>query len=306
MITEARPTVQKVHQEAVAARPGLRSRRLEPAGHPPVHVLEQPGPGMPLVLLHGGGSSATYYLPLLDELGDRHVVAVDRPGFGLSAPVAYEPDSFRRTAVEFVRGVLDVLEVDRADVVGNSMGGTWALWYALEEPARLRRLALLGAPPLVPGTRIPAALRFMAAPGVGELVSRVMTPSPRMVEQIMASFGEEETVGDHPEVVAGAIAGAADPVASRSQLAETRAVMTTLGGFRDELRLSRAELAAVEVPALLVWGQDDPVGGAAVGRTLADTLATATLELLPCGHIPWFGHPRRVADHLERFLEAAS
>src|SRR6266508_3330436 len=94
-----------------------------------------------------------------------------------------------RASVEWLDGVLDALGLDATALAGNSMGGTWALWYALARPERVRRLVLLGAAPLLPGTRVPPPLRVMATPKIGELLQRMMKPSPKMVVRMMSSMG---------------------------------------------------------------------------------------------------------------------
>lgn len=303
------PTITDVYEGAVAPRTGLRTRFLEPDGHPRIHVLETPdgshaGGDVPTILLHGGGASALSYLPLLEQLDGHHLVAVDRPGFGRSGPVRYDPETFRSTAVRFVGAVLDALGTDRANLVGNSMGGLWAIWFALDHPERVRRLALVGAPPLTPGTSIPAPLRILAAPGLGELMGRLMTPSPKTVRQMMGAFGEADTIGHHPEVVDSLVATGADERIGAANLAETRAVLTTLRGFRPDLELTETDLSRLEPPTLLVWGADDPVGGEEVGRRLAGSIPQARLELLEAGHMPWLGHPSRTAELLAGFLES--
>ena len=296
------PTVRAVYDEATSKRPDLVSRFLPLEDGRRSHVLERPGDGTPTVLLHGGGACAATFLPLVDALDRRWVVAPDRPGFGLSDPVTFDPATYRSTAVEFVGGLLDRLGVEQADLVGNSMGGTWALWFALAHSDRVGRVALLGAPPLTPGTRIPTPLRLMAAPVLGGLLSRLLPASASSVRQMMGSFGEGETVDDHPEVLAALVATAGDERNGTTNLEETRAVMTALGGFRSHLELSVDELRGLDRPVLVVAGQHDPVGGRDVGRRLADALPDARLEVLPTGHLPWLGRPAAVARLVDEVI----
>ncbi|MDX1691654.1 MAG: alpha/beta hydrolase [Acidimicrobiia bacterium] len=289
--------------EEMARRRDLDSRRLQAGGHPPIHVLEQPAGDRPVVLVHGGGAAGYVWLPLVDRLPGRHLVVPDRPGFGLSDPVGYDTAGFRDTAVRFLDAVVDGLGVERIDLVGSSMGGTWSLWFALDRPERVGRLVLTGAAPLVPGTDIPAPLRIMATPGLGSVLTRLVKPSPKTVRRMMGAFGESETIGDHPEVVEAMVADNRDPVTAAAGRDETRAVITPVRGFRSSLRLTAADLGAVTVPTLLVWGSGDPVGGADVAERTADALADARLELLDAGHLPWLGHPARSAELIEGFLD---
>lgn len=255
------------------------------------------------MLLHGTNTSALLLHPLLERLDGVRAIAVDRPGLGLiiSDPVDVPRERFANAAVQWLNGLLDALRLDKTALVGNSMGGTWGLWYALAHPDRIRQLVLLGAAPLLPATRVPTPLRVMAAPKVGEFLQRLMPSTSKTVVQMMGFMGEKETIADYPDQVNALVAGGNDPVASRANLAELRAVAGPFG-FRRRLRLHADELRRLPVPTLLVWGGHDPMGGAKVAQATADLIPDARLELLPAGHGPWLGHPDRTADLIASFV----
>src|SRR5215213_2110883 len=119
-----------------------------------VHVIEA-GDGPPVVHLHGNNTSSLSHLMLLEHLTGVRSFLVDRPGFGLSDPETFPRRTFRDHAVRFVTKVLDELGLDAAVLAGASGGGTWAVWYALDHPERVRGLVMLGSVPLLPGARIP-------------------------------------------------------------------------------------------------------------------------------------------------------
>ncbi|MDQ3641753.1 MAG: alpha/beta hydrolase [Actinomycetota bacterium] len=240
----------------------------------------------------------------MERLEGLRAIAVDRPGFGLSDDVGVPRKSFREAAVEFVDNVLDELGLDGAALAGNSMGGTWALWYALARPNRVRQLVLLGAAPLLPGTRIPLPLRLMAMPVVGELLQRVTTPSPKMVVRMMTSMGEKDTIVNYPEQIEALVAAGNDPFAAAVNFAELRAAIS-LFGFRRALRVQPDELRQLTVPTLLVWGDHDPVGAVKIAKTTAKLIPNAQLELLAAGHGPWLGNPDRTAGLVSTFVHSA-
>jgi pimeloyl-ACP methyl ester carboxylesterase len=62
------------------------------------------------------------------------------------------------------------------------------------------------------------------------------------------------------------------------------------------------ELRELAVPALLIWGDHDPVGGTDAARLMADAIPVARLEILLAGHAPWLGHPARTASLVSEFL----
>ena len=132
----------EAHERMLRAS-AVRSRFIETGSGGRVHVLEV-GEGPPVLHLHGTNTSSLSLLPVLERLQAVRAIAADRPGFGLSEPVRVPRRRFREAAVEFVDEIADVLGLDRFAIAGNSMGGTWALWYALARPERVSRLALLG------------------------------------------------------------------------------------------------------------------------------------------------------------------
>ena len=184
--------------ERVLAGTSVRGRVVEVAGNR-VHLLEI-GTGPPLVLLHGGGGSGGFFLPLLNELRGVRALAPDRPGQGLSDPIDLPRDRYRQLAVAWVDGLLDTLKLDAAALLGHSGGAMWALWYALAHPNRVNRLVLIG-PPAVPKTRCPLPIRLAATPGVGELLSRLVSPSPKSVLQFAHHAAHErESLARYPDM----------------------------------------------------------------------------------------------------------
>jgi pimeloyl-ACP methyl ester carboxylesterase len=281
------------------------SRHVELASGRQAHVIEA-GAGDPLVMVHPGGTSALLFLPLIERLTGVRVIAVDRPGFGLSDPIEFSRDTFRSDVVAWTSHVLEALGLDTTALLGSSMGGTWALWYSLEHPERIRRLVLAGAVPMAPGAQLPAPLRLMfglmITPGVGSLVSRLVKPSPKSVDKMMGFFGEGQTVLNHPEQIEAQVVAGRDPVVAQANIGEMRAIGSSSGKLRREFRLQNEELARLSVPTLIAWGEHDPIGDPAVARALADAIPGARLELLPTAHMPWFGEPDRTGELVESFV----
>lgn len=299
--TEAHTTKVIDTNDRILRTAAVRRRYLTSRHGERTHVLDA-GNGAPAIFLHGTNTSSLGWMPLLPHLGQVRMLAVDRPGRGLSDPWPPTPSAeVRSAAVRFVDRVLTDLGLERPVLVGQSGGGVWALWYVLAYPERTRGLVLLGSTPLLPGTRTPAPLRIAATPVVGELLHRLVKPTPKTVVRLLSSVGEGETILRYPELLEAVVAGGNDPVAAAADRAELRALITPFG-YRRSMRLRAEQMRAVAVPTLMIWGDHDPVGSVSVARRAAQLIPDARLEVLPVGHVPQFGCPRRTADLVSTFV----
>ena len=263
-----------------------------------VHVIEA-GKGPPVVLLHGSSTSSLLLLPLLERLkglrGDRR-----RPAGVHERPRRRFPRALpRRCSRVPGRGFLDELELDTLALAGNSMGGTWALWYALARPDRVRQLVLLGAALLLPGTRVPPPLRVMATSVVGELLllDQTQPEAGRSDDDLDGREGHHQLPGPDR----GARRGGQRPGRLRGQPRRARAAISPFG-FRRPLRVRPDELRQLTVPTLLVWGDHDPIGAVKVAEATANQFPNAQLEVLHAGHAPWLGNPDRTAKLVSTFV----
>ena len=284
--------------QRILAGASVRSRdvALDAGGH--VHLLEV-GSGSPVLLLHGTGDAAGIFLPLLNELHGVRSIAPDLPGRGLSAPIDLPRHQYRERAVAWVDRLLDALALDNTALVGHSGGGLWALWYALAHPDRVKKLVLIGVPTL-PKTRCPLPHRLIAMPGVGDALSRLVTPSPKSLLQFANFMGEKETLARHPDLIDLLVAGRTQP--GRPPGGHGRVSPVDLAGcLADPVRVpswcARApdELRQVAMSTLVIWGDRDPLGSVSVAQAVTDLIPHARLEVMPAGHAPWLGHPAQIA-----------
>ena len=269
-----------------------------------VHALES-GHGPPVLLLHGSSTSSLSHLPLHTRLTTVRAISVDRPGCGLSEAIPVSVPRFRDDAVRFVDEVADGLGLTSFVVGGNSMGGVWALWYALAHSERVRGVALLGSVPALPGTRVPLALQVATTPLVGDVLARMVKATPQRVVRLLSSVGEGETITRHPDIIRSVVVAGNDPMASAMNLAELRAVIS-VRGYRRANSVSEDDLRRLGVPTLLIWGDNDPVGSVGCAEAVTRLIPDARLEVLPGGHVPWLGHPDAVSTLLSEFTQAHS
>ena len=281
----------------------IADRTVTVPGAGRVHLLEA-GVGPPVVMLHGSGLTAGFFLPLLRELHGVRVLAPDLPGAGLSDPVDLPRSRYHDVAVAWLDRLLDALGLDSAAVVGHSGGGVWALRYALAHPSRVNRLVLVGVPTL-PGTRCPIPQRLMATPGLGALLSRV-PPSQSSALRLARVLGEGDTLAQHPDLVEMFVLAGRDRVSAAAFRAELRALISPYGlltrsGWRDP-GVGPDDLRRLGVPTLVLWGDHDPLGSVRVARSVTELIPQARLQVLPTGHGPWLGEAVATAAAVGDFL----
>jgi pimeloyl-ACP methyl ester carboxylesterase len=288
---------------AVFARNGFEgeSRRLRDARGATTYAIERGEGPCPTVLVHGGLSQASEWAPLAGRLPG-HVVVPDRPGCGLSDPVDYLGADYRAEAVRWLRAVADGLGAERLDLVGNSMGGYFAIAFAAAHPERVRRLVLVGAPAGL-DRPLPLFVRLWGNPLAGRAVSRRPIADPetfrrRVVGPLLAAHPERVPV-DELELM---VAAAALPGAARAAFTMLRTV-TTLRGFRPGLML-REDAAALPTPTLFVWGDADVFAPPSSGAELVARMADGRLEVIAdAGHLPHLDRPDAVASAVAGFLQ---
>jgi pimeloyl-ACP methyl ester carboxylesterase len=278
------------------------SYHVDADGDRPVHVLET-GSGEPLVLLHGGGAQSTEWAPLLPSLRQRfRCLALDRPGHGLSYPIDYRRVSdMRAHAIEFLTRALDRLGLGRVDIVGNSMGGFFAIALALADPQRVRRLVLIGAPAGM-DRPLPTPVRLLSVPVLGPLLWKTVA---RPTEAGLRRFYAGNLVVDpdklDPMLIACGAAGHRIPGAAWVPLVRRFA---TVRGVRDDCYL-RDELPALATETLFLWGDRDIFAPPASGRDACERMPDARLEVVPgAGHLPWLDAPETCTAAIVDFLAA--
>jgi pimeloyl-ACP methyl ester carboxylesterase len=261
------------------------------------------GEGTPSrLLIHGGLSEGSVWAVLAGRLDGRIVVA-DRPGCGLSDPVDYRKvDSYRDAAAEWADEVVESLGEDQVDVVGNSMGGYFAIAFAAAHPKRVRRLVLIGHPAGL-GGEVPVFFRLWANPVTERIIRRLKFKD---VDQFRSRV--YPTLVAHPERVPKGLAEVEFAAGNLPDFSLTAYTMfrslISLRGWRADQMLVEA-LTSLKTPTLFVWGASDLTAPPSKGQPIADRMLNAEFEVIEdAGHMPWIDQPDQVAHLVNDFLDS--
>jgi pimeloyl-ACP methyl ester carboxylesterase len=290
----------EIAQAAYLARvfPHHRCSRVRWSGGS-TQVIEA-GDGPPILFVHGGLGEAFQWAPLFPLLAPGYrVIAVDRPGHGLADRFDYRGVSLRAHACEFLRGMLDALNLPAAPIVGTSMGGLWAMSFALAHPDRVSSLILVGSPAGAV-RQIPFMLRLGTLPGFRLIATQMMArPTRSSVRQLWGNLlvaHAERLEDDFLDVcVASQIRNHAD------WLGLVDATLNFLG-MRPELLL-QPHWARLQPPATFIWGDRDAWASLEVAEAIVAAHPKIRLIRVPdAGHAPWFDDAPAVARALEAAL----
>ena len=262
------------------------------------HVLVT-GDGPPTMMVMAAGPPSAMWAPLMAELTDFTLYAVDLPGMGLSRRAPYATNELRTLAVDFLDQVVDGLGLDRAAFVASSLGGLWTTWLALDRPARVSAIIYVGCPATILGTSAPFLFRLGSIPPIARLLRRLDPPSPNQVDRFIAMAGEDFT--DLPELRELFLAHGLLPD-SGPALADLLHAVVRLRGPRPEVELTAPQLSRITQPVTLIWGDRDPFGRPSVGERAARIIPNAEFRPVPGGHAPWVNQPTRVGDLTASFL----
>ena len=260
------------------------------AFHTNVHDL---GEGAPVLFIHGSGPGVSAWanwrlvLPVLAQT--RRVIAPDMAGFGFTERVpgaAYTMDAWVQQALD----LLDALDIERADVVGNSFGGALALALAIRAPHRVRRLVLMGS----------VGVPFAITPGLDAVWG--YTPSFANMRRIMDVFAFDRAL------VTDELAQLRYEASMRPGFQETFGAMFPAPRQRwvDAMASPEAAIRALPHETLLIHGREDQVIPLATSLTLSQWIPRSQLHVFGrCGHWTQIEHSARFARLVGDFLNEA-
>lgn len=239
------------------------------------------GDGPVLLFLHGSGPGVTgwrNFRGVLPTFAERfRCLILEFPGFGVSDDFGGHP---MITAQGAVGPFLDVLGVDRVDIVGNSMGGGVGINFAINNPDRIRRLVTIGGI----GTNI-----FSPGPSEGIRLLQEFTEDPtrqRLVDWLNSMVYDQSLVTEQLIEERWQLATDPETLESARRMYGKKAFAQMMAFMRSsDAPLPWAQMHKVAAPTLLTWGRDDRVSPLDMALIPMRTIPNAELHVFPnCGH----------------------
>jgi pimeloyl-ACP methyl ester carboxylesterase len=270
---------------------------MELHGHRVIYRVAGSGP--PVVLIHGMVNSSRHWEDVALRLADRYtVIAPDLIGHGDSAAVRGDYSIGAHAAS--IRDMLAVIGIDRATIVGHSLGGGVAMQFFYQFPQRTERLVLVSSGGL--GHEVSPLLRSAALPGMDALIGVVA--HRRILDALWALGARLRERGHGKGVYVQAVVRALRPL---EQPGARAAFLHTL---RSVIDVHGQRVSAVDrlyllgsMPTLIVWGERDHTIPLEHGRAMHDAVPHSRFETLPrAAHFPHLEDPEGLARVLLEFI----
>lgn len=257
-----------------------------------IHYFEQTGEGPAVLMLHGLPGTYRDFDPVIPELQGRHVISIDRPGFGWSkgGPLPYQEQ------IDAVHDLVTQLKLAPVILVGHSFGGTLALGVARRYPRDIAKMVLVA--PGAGGVRSHVMDRFNAR--YAEF-SRLPVVKPVMdvavndvIKRVAATSGAARAFA--PDKV--------DPSYEQRLLSVSMTPGNLAAFASDQLEFDATShwldqnVAQIRVPSVIIGGEDDQLIGIDHLRKLADTLPGTQLITVDGSHMIPYTHPDVIAEQV--------
>ena len=260
-----------------------------------LHYNEAGSGAETVVMLHGSGPGASSWAnfsrnfePIVNA-GYR-VILMDSPGWGKSSPVV-STGSRSELNARALKVLLDALDIERAHIIGNSMGGHSAVAFALENPTRVGKLVLMGG-----GTGGPSQTVPMPTEGIKLLDGLYKEPTIENLKKMMDVF-----VFDTSNLTEDLFQARLKNMLSRPDHLEN--YLKSKAANRNQFPDVGPRLGEIKAPTLVIWGRDDRFVPMDVGLRLIWGMTNAELHIFShCGHWAQWEHAEKFNRMVIEFL----
>lgn len=256
-----------------------------------------------IVLVHGIGSRHETWHGIIPALAKRYtVIAPDLLGHGQSAKP--RADYSIAGYANGLRDLLSVLGIDRATIVGHSLGGGVAMQFAYQFPQRTERLVLVGTGGL--GPEVNKIIPLCTLPGASATIGALTRPTLRRIGvpllRVLHRTGSRHTA-DFEQ-----LADVYTNLESREARHAFRQVLRAIVDMKGQMVTMRDRAYLTQfIPTMVVWGERDTVIPVQHAHTAEEELANARIEIFPqAAHFPHAELPDEFSDLLAEFIETTA
>ncbi len=269
---------------------GLTAKQVQ-VGEFTIHYYEGgPQDAQTILLIHGFGADKDNWLQFSRPLtGKYHVIALDLPGFGESSKIAQAPYDLN-AQVARIEAFVKQLGLKQVNVVGNSMGGQLAAMFAARYPEQVHSVALF-------------ANAGITSPKQSELQSIIERGEPN---PLIVTNAE-----DFDRLMAFVFVKQPPVPAPLKQFFAERAIAShdfnqkVFEQLMTPLLSLEPELANIQAPTLLLWGDHDRLLDVSSIEVMKPLLKQSTAVIMQdCGHVPMVERPEETAEHYQAFLDS--
>jgi pimeloyl-ACP methyl ester carboxylesterase len=248
-----------------------------------IHYLEA-GSGPVVILLHGLGGSVANWAPTIAPLAQKYrVIVPDQIGFGKSDKPLL---NYRvGTLVDFLDGFYKQVGVQKASLVGNSLGGFTAAAFAIAHPEKVDKLVLVDAAGFaITGAMDPKVINGLNAStrqGVRDIISLVFYNK----EQFSSDLAVDSFL------------------ASRVTAGDGYTIQRFIDSIAHGEDILDGKLGAIKQPTLIIWGREDGLTPLAMGQRFNKEIAGSRMFIIEkCGHVPQLEKAAEFNAGLLKFL----
>ena len=255
------------------------------------HYIEK-GSGPPVILIHGFFFDTYMWNRNIDALAEKfNVYALDLWGFGYSSrqQLDFGFPLYSRQLELF----MDAFDIPKASLIGQSMGGGTIIEFAVSNRSRVDRIVLADAAGMP--NPLPVLGKISNLPGVGELMYWLPGNLMRRMTLSSTFIYDKKVITD--EFLENATRFQKIKGSSEVMLEITRK------GFFDKLEPRIRQLAELELPTLIIWGQQEKGIPLPVGRKLHAALPGSRMQIIDeAGHCPMIDRPEIFTELVLDFL----
>lgn len=236
--------------------------------------------GPAVLLVHGLGGSVENWAPNIGPLSQRHrVYALDLRGFGRSDKTPLIHSLY--DLVQFIDDFMQVLQIEKASLIGNSLGGGLALQFAIQYPEKVEKLVLVDNAGM--GRETIADFKLIFVPWIGEILTR---PSRKGTIALLKKLVYDPSI-INDEIVTLTYDLMTLPGARKALLATLRAGIDFRGQRSNLTKNLLDKISSITAPALVVWGKQDRILPLAHANKCHECLPDSEVYIFDnCGHVP--------------------